>query len=286
MKKSFSNKAKLGALGYLALATLSACSPADTNSDAPTATNSDAATFGKSALLIIGWNTKVEAEPDTIGTLVRSHASKCVKAGTSECVVMDAQSQGDAQSAFGQLRIRATPVWLDAFRADVATEIEAKGGRIVSEGLNIDNVSDEARDLSAREAAQRRQSAAPPASAEVAGNVADAAAPLVRDDIIDATPNQPRENFRNLQDLRARAKMQELLITYNPKPSLASAPGGQMVASALRNVGNVMGFAVGGIIYLLAFIIPFGLLALAWRGVLARLPRKQAATQTTPSIPV
>jgi hypothetical protein len=284
MKKSFSTKSKLGAAGLLALTALSACSPADTTTQNDSARNTDAATFGKSALLIIGWNTRVEAEPDTISGLVRSHASKCVKAGASECVVMDAESRGDAQSAFGQLRVRAAPVWLDNFRAEVATEIEAKGGRIVSEGLNIDNVSDEARDMSDRERAQRRANAVAPQQA--AGNVVDAAAPVVREDLIDATPNRPSQDFRNLQDLRARAKMQELLITYNPKPSLASAPGGLMVAAALRDVGNVMGFAVGGIIYLLAFIIPFGLLALAWRTLAARLPRKQQPIQTTPSIPV
>jgi hypothetical protein len=280
MKKSLAMKRYAGTAALLALAGLGACSQADTKTSESVERSTDAATFGKSALLIIGWNTKVEAEPDTISGLVRSHASKCVKAGTQDCVVMDAKSEGDEQTAFGQLRVRASPIWLDTFRTEIAGEIEAKGGRIISEGLNIDNVSDEARDLSDIQKAQRQE-----AAAAQADNVTDAAAPAARPDIIDNSLSPRQQTTRDLQDLRARAKMQELLITYNPKPSLATTPGGQMVAASLRDVGNVVGLGLGSLIYVLAFAVPFGLLALLWRTVSARLSRKPAPIQTEPSVP-
>jgi hypothetical protein len=279
MKNSHTMKRYAGAAALRALASLAACQEAGNRPNASSERTTDAATFGKSALLIIGWNTKVEAEPDTISGLVRSHASKCVKAGTQDCVVMDAKSEGDEQTAFGQLRVRASPVWLDTFRTQIAEEIEAKGGRIVSEGLNIDNVSDEVRDLSDIQKAQRQE------ASSAVGNVTDAAAPAARADIIDNSLSPRQQTTRDLQDLRARAKMQELLITYNPKPSLASTAGGQMVAASLRDVGNVLGLGLGSLIYVLAFAVPFGLLALLWRTVAARLSAKPAPIQTEPSVP-
>jgi hypothetical protein len=234
----------------LALA-LSACSQADDRGTAASESsaaldaqsNSGLGTNRGQALLIIGWNMAALVEREAITSLVREQASTCIKAGADKCVVMDASASNQDGEAFGRLHVRADPVWLETYRDQIAKDIDKASGKITADGLNVNNVSDQVRNL------ERRTAAVPQMA--VSGDVVDAAAP-------------PSPTAREqAQDLRAQTKLQSLSIRYNSKPSIMSSRAMTTIQNALSASSEVLATAVSLLIYAFSFLLPFGLLVWA-----------------------
>jgi hypothetical protein len=237
-------------LAFVTLATVAACSQAPSR---PTGTDafSDAESKIDTSNLIIGWNTQAQVQGDKITRLVREHASACIAAGPDNCVVIRAEASSDKFSSGGRLQVRGERVWLDGFRSRVAKDIETDGGKIVAEGLNMENVE-----------------LAPPSVEAASGVATDAAAP--------GSNFTPRNRVPETID--ERTKLQNFQVVYANPAGVMGSEGDPIIATALNNSRTVFAYALSGLIYIVAFALPFLAGFGVWRLVRSRLAvRKSVA---------
>lgn len=236
-------KSVVTTLSLIALAAASACSQ-EPSSTSQSDAFSDAESKIDTSNLIIGWNTQAEVDKTKITRLVREHASACIAAGPDNCIVIRADASADKLTSGGRLQVRGERVWLDGFRSRVAKDIETDGGKIVAEGLNIENAK------------------LTPPRIEASAAVADAS----------AAPQSnftPRQGGRETSD--ERTKLQNFQIVYATPAGVMGSEGDPIIANALNNSRTVFAYALSALIYLTAFALPFLAGFGAWRLVRARL---------------
>lgn len=93
-------------------------------------------------LLAYSYSMGIEAPKSRIGDLVAAHQAKCAAAGPSLCQVLGSSvnTYGDDQVS-GYLNLRAEPAWLERFRADVASDAEKGGGKLVSNAVSTEDLT-------------------------------------------------------------------------------------------------------------------------------------------------
>ena len=130
--------ASRGVVGYDAI------SPAP-----PPAPGGDVANAG--VMLAYSYSMGIEAPKVAIAPLVAAHEKACVEAGTKICQVMGSSvnSYGDDQVS-GYLNIRAEPKWLENFRGGVASDAEDAGGKLTSNTVSTEDLTQYIVDTSAR----------------------------------------------------------------------------------------------------------------------------------------
>jgi hypothetical protein len=238
------NKSLVFTLTLVALTAASACSQAPSSSS-PSDAFSEAESKIDTSNLIIGWNTQAEVQGDKITRLVREHASACIAAGPDNCVVIRADASADKLASGGRLQVRGERVWLDGFRSRVAKDIETDGGKIVAEGLNMQNAE-----------------LVPQSVDASAGTATDAAA-------------APQSNFTPRQGGREagdeRTKLQNFQVVYATPAGVMGSEGDPIIATALNNSRTVFAYALSALIYIAAFALPFLAGFGVWRLVRSRL---------------
>jgi hypothetical protein len=84
-------------------------------------------------MLAYSYNYQIQAAADRARTLMARHRSACQAAGPTQCQVTSANQAASDEDAFnGSLVMRATPSWLDRFRAGIEGDAASVGGRVVS----------------------------------------------------------------------------------------------------------------------------------------------------------
>ena len=112
-------------------------------------TNGEAPKGG--ALLAYSYSMGISAPKQTVEPLMKGHQAACAAAGPEVCQVLgaSANSYGEDQvSAY--LNLRATPEWLKDFRETIASDAKGAGGKITSNTVNTEDLTNYIVDLDAR----------------------------------------------------------------------------------------------------------------------------------------
>jgi len=213
----------------------------------------------------------LEIPSERLTGVMDRHVQACQAAGARLCQLVNSNRSGDPQSYMeGFVSLRGEPNWLTNFKAGLAQEADAAGGRIISENTTSEDLTRQIVDTEARLRAQT----------------------ALRDRLQDLLRSRPgrladlleveRELARVQGDIdavqsalvvmRTRVSMSELTLSYRSAPR----PVGSDTFEPLRQAfANFIGIIVGGfaaIITIIAALIPFaivlvplGWLLLRWR---------------------
>lgn len=93
-------------------------------------------------LLAYSYSMGIEAPKAEIAGLVSAHQAACAAAGPAVCQVLGSSvnAYGDDQVS-GYLSLRAEPKWLEAFRGGVASDAERSGGKLVSNAVSTEDLT-------------------------------------------------------------------------------------------------------------------------------------------------
>lgn len=106
-------------------------------------------------MLAYSYSMGIEAPKAAVPALKDAHEQACMAAGPKICQVLGSSvnSWGEDQVS-GYLNLRAEPKWLADFRATIATDADAAGGRLTSNTVNTEDLTAYLVDLEARLAAK------------------------------------------------------------------------------------------------------------------------------------
>lgn len=213
----------------------------------------------------------LEIPSERLTGVMDRHVQACQAAGPRLCQLVNSNRSGDPQSYMeGFVSLRGEPGWLNTFKAGLAQEADAAGGRIISENTTSEDLTRQIVDTEARLRAQtalrdRLQDLLRSRPGRLA-DLLEVERELARvQGEIDAVQSA-------LVVMRTRVSMSELTLSYRSAPR----PVGSDTFEPLRQAfANFLGIIVGGfaaIITIIAALIPFaivlvplGWLLLRWR---------------------
>ncbi|MDO9586372.1 MAG: DUF4349 domain-containing protein [Brevundimonas sp.] len=213
----------------------------------------------------------LELPADRAPALMSRHEQACVSAGPAVCQVIGSQSSRYGRDELtARLEIRATPAFLTAFRARLAGDAEAAGGRVAmaatdSEDLTRALVDTEARMRALSTLRDRLQQLLATRSAPLEQLLATERELARVQGELDAARS-------TLEVMRTRVATSRLIIDYRAQGQLAPDSAFRPVSDALDSALTVFMSVVGALILFLAgalplliVVVPLAWLALRWR---------------------
>jgi len=268
-----------------------AAAPPDQTQNAPAAANaaqpaSAAAPMPPATpMLAYSYDYGVEAPPAKVRPLMSAQQQACVAAGPAVCQVTGAEtSSGGPDQITAKLSFRATPAWLQGFEASLSQRAGDAGGRLIRSQVTSEDLT---RDIVDTDAAVRAKTAlrdrlqtlleTHPGKVDDLLSVEEALSKAQAD--LDQTTSE-------LAVMRQRVATSDVAIEYDSAGVLAPQGAWSPVAKAAASVVGAIAGSVAVIIYLVAAILPWGLLiaGVLWlfRARLPRIGRRRAATAPVP----
>lgn len=210
----------------------------------------------------------LELPADRAPALMSRHEQACVAAGSAVCQVIGSQSSRYGRDQLtAQLEIRATPAFLTAFRARLAGDAEAAGGRVAmaatdSEDLTRALVDTEARLRALTTLRDRLEQLLATRSGPLEQLLATERELARVQGELDASRS-------TLEVMRTRVATSRLIISYTAEGQLAPDSAFRPVTEALDSALAVFMSVIGALILFLAGALPLMILIipLAWLGL-------------------
>ena len=225
----------------------------------------------------------LELPAERAAALMGRHEAACVAAGAAACQVIGAETTRYGQDeVMSQLTLRASPSWIAGFRARLAGEAEAAGGRVASSATASEDLTRALVDTEARLRAQttlrdRLQTllATRSGSLEELLKVESELARVQGE--IDAVQS-------NLAVMRTRVATSRLEISYAAEGQLAPDGTFRPVQDAVDGATGAFMTSVAAVIWVFAFMLPLALIVvpLVWWGLKRR---KTKANRRRPALP-
>ena len=224
------------------------------------------------------YEAQVLASADAMPALVSRHEAACRRAGAAVCQVVGAERATDRDGAHAQLKLRAQPAWLQAFRDGLAGDVLALGGKVVSTSTSSEDLS---RSLVDTDAALRAKTTLADRLqkllAERGGKLSDL---LDVEKALAETQGEIDTARSELAAMRARVATSDLTLSYTSRPAVAGV--WRPVADALQASAGVFGQAVAFLIMAAAALLPFAIVAVAAALLLRAWRRRGRAPATRP----
>ena len=224
----------------------------------------------------------LELPSDRVAEVRSHHEAACVEAGPRVCQLLgsETQSYGDDQSS-ATLRLRATPAWLTGFRAGLAADADKAGGRIAQSRTDAEDLS---RSLTDTEARLRALETLRDRLQQLLATRSGPLEQLLQTERELARVQGELDATRSaLAMLRDRVAMSQLTITYESESRFASNSVFSPVADALGNSLRVFMATLGGLIYLVAGLLPLLLIVVPVGWLVVRWVRIRRARRTPPA---
>lgn len=216
----------------------------------------------------------LEIPSDRLIGVMERHVQACQAAGPRLCQLISSNRSGDPESYIeGYVSMRGAPAWLETFKAGIAQEADAAGGRIASENTTSEDLTRQIVDTEARLRAQtalrdRLQDLLRSRPGRLA-DLLEVERELARvQGEIDAVQSA-------LAVMRTRVSMSELTLTYRSAPR---SVGSNTFEPLRQAFANFLGIIVGGfaaIITIIAALIPFAVVLVPLGWLLARWRRRR-----------
>ncbi len=241
-----------------------------TRANAPTQPN-PISPSAQTMFLAYSYQMGLEIPSARLASVMDAHVRACQTAGPRLCQLVGANRSGDPESSMnGTLNVRGEPNWLRTFMSGVSAQVNAAGGRVLSQATNTEDLTrsivDTQAHLRAQTALRDRLQQLLQSRPGRLSDLLDVERELARvQGEIDSTQS-------NLAVMRARVDMSELTITYQSAPRSVGSDTFEPLRQAFA---NFLGIVVGGfaaIIVLIAGLLPFAIVLvpivwglLAWR---------------------
>jgi hypothetical protein len=230
----------------------------------------------------------LELPADRAPGLLSRHEQACVAAGAAVCQVIGSESSriGD-DAASARLEIRATPSWIARFRAGLAGDAKAAGGKIVNASTESEDLT---RTLIDTEARLRAQTTLRDRLQQLlATRTGDLEQLLKVESELARVQGEIDSVQSTLAVLRTRVAMSRLDIRYDNRAALAGESVFAPLSTALTGAFGVFIQSLAVLVTLLAVSLPFALIAglLLWLGMKRRrrLQMRKDASPTAEAPP-
>ncbi|MBS0384569.1 MAG: DUF4349 domain-containing protein [Proteobacteria bacterium] len=221
--------------------------------------------------LAYSYQMGLEIPSARLAGVMDAHVRACQTAGPRLCQLVGANRSGDPDSAMnGTLDIRGEPNWLRAFMGGVAAQVNAAGGRLLSQATTTEDLT---RSIVDTEAHLRAQTALRDRLQQLLQS-----RPGRLSDLLDVERELARvqgeidSTQSNLAVMRARVDMSELTITYQSAPRPVGSDTFEPLRQAFANFLSIVVSGFAAVIMLIAGLLPFAVVIvpivwglLAWR---------------------
>ena len=214
--------------------------------------------------LAYAYSAEVEASADAVPGLVARHESACRSAGSAICQItaMSLTSDGGVRAHIG---LRAQPEWLQSFRAHLAADAQAAGGRVVKTNAVSEDLS---RQLVDTEAALRAKTLLAQRLEGLLASRQGKLSDLIEvEEQLSSTQGEIDAARSELAMMRTRVAASEMTLDYSAPATFGAiwAP----VTQATKGATGVFAGGVGIVITVFAAIAPLAFLG----GLIALLAR-------------
>jgi len=240
----------------------SAPAPAVSAAPTPERAGSKAAPPAEQSVAMLAYRHRygVEAPAKAVRTMIAAHEAACQRAGPLVCQVVGATVEARGEDdVYGKLSMRAQPVWLADFRAGLAGEAKAAGGRLAQETTETEDLSTQIVDVEARLRAKTiMRDRLQTLLATRPGKIAD----LMEVERELAQAQGDIDSARALLAMmQKRVAMSRIDLTYGSKGVLAADGVFAPVGAAVNGVAGTVAAALAIVIQVLAALFVPGVLA-------------------------
>jgi hypothetical protein len=213
----------------------------------------------------------LEIPSERLTAVMDRHVEACQTAGPRLCQLVNSNRTGDPQSYMeGYVSLRATPTWLNTFKAGIAQEADDAGGRVVSENTTSEDLTRQIVDTEAR---LRAQTALRDRLQELLRSRPGRLADLLEVERELARVQAEIDSVQSaLAVMRTRVSMSELTLSYRSAPRSVGSDTFEPLRQAFANFLAIVVGGFAAIITIIAALIPFaivlvplGWLLLRWR---------------------
>jgi hypothetical protein len=234
-------------------------------------------------LLAYRYGASLQLPARNVRAVMTAHEEECRAAGVAVCQILSANvSESGPTQVYGNLSLRAAPGWLAEFRASLEGDAEDADGRVTSTTVNAEDLTRAIVDTEARLRAQR--TLAERLEALLATQTDDVGDLLAVERELARVLGEVDSATAQLEVMRRRVEMSTLDLSYASAPVPLSRNALSPLGYALDDFLAVFAEAAGMIVSLVAFLLPWLIVATPvlwllrrwWRGRRAR----KAAAQT------
>lgn len=237
---------------------------------APGPQGSDVAPEG--ALLAYSYSMGIAAPKGAIEPMSARHQALCVAAGPQRCQVLGASvNRWGEDQVRAHLNLRAAPDWLEEFRADIAGDADAAGGKITSNTVNAEDLTNFIVDLDARlEAKQALRERIRNLLETQEGSLSDI---LAAERALADVQGEIDSMTARLKAARARVAMSVLNVSYASDPETSvgifkplGEAFGDFARTSVESVASAVRFFARAWPFFLLLLGALAILRVWWRG--------------------
>lgn len=207
-------------------------------------------------MLAYSYRYGVSAPARAVRGLLARHEAACAGAGPTHCqVIASSVSEAGEDRVSASLSFRAAPDWLGKFRAGLAGQAKAVGGKVVNATVTSDDLSRQIVDteatLRAKAALRDRLQAMLGSRPGKLSDLLDVERELARvQGEIDAAQSE-------LEMMRARVAMSEVTLSYESEGVLAPQGVFAPLARATSEFVGIIALGLAAMVRLVAWIMPW-----------------------------
>lgn len=221
--------------------------------------------------LAYSYQLGLEIPSARLASVMDAHVRACQTAGPRLCQLVSANRAGDPESSMsGTINIRGEPNWLRTFMGGIAAQVNAAGGRVLSQATSTEDLTRQMVDTQAHLRAQTE--------------LRDRLEQLLRNrpgrlsDLLDVERELARvqgdidATQSNLAVMRTRVDMSELTLTYQSAPRSVGSDTFDPLRQSFANFLGIIVVGFAAIVTLIAGLLPFAIVIipivwglLAWR---------------------
>lgn len=219
-------------------------------------------------MLAYAYDATLILPPEAVGDVMAAHRDACAGVGPTVCQVLSASlSADDADRVSAALSFRAAPDYTSAFRAGLAGEADALGGRLTGETQRVEDLTRQVLDLRARLDAQRTlRDRLQGLLAREGSEVADL---LAVEKELARVQGEIESMVSQLRYLEGRVSMNTMTMDYRSIPRAFTPSKRQPLLDAVRDFFGILAESLAGLIRFVAAALPWLVigLPLGWLAV-------------------
>lgn len=208
--------------------------------------------------LAYSYQTGLEIPSARLASVMDAHVRTCQTAGPRLCQLVGANRAGDPESSMnGTINIRGEPIWLRTFMGGIAAQVNAAGGRVLSQATTTEDLT---RQIVDTQAHLRAQSALRDRLQQLLQN-----RPGRLSDLLEVERELARVQGdidaaqSNLAVMRTRVDMSELTLTYQSAPRSVGSDTFEPLRQSFANFLGIIVIGFAAIITLIAGLLPFAI---------------------------
>lgn len=191
-----------------------------------------------------------------VSPVLSEHEARCHEAGPKVCQVISSNvTEANAENVYGSLEIRAAKAFMDEFRDGLAGDAEEADGQLVSMSSQVEDLTRQITDTTARLEAQKtlrdRLLRLLERETDDVGDLLQIERELAR------VQSEIESAESWLRTLRARVSMDRLTIQYQTIPKAVTPYTAQPLKNSLTSFLSNMAWSLAAVIDFIAALIPW-----------------------------